>query len=61
MAAGGGRDGGEALLTASEESRLNHRLQRLHLHHQIQLGDGNCQFRSISFGLYGGLVAAGGL
>lgn len=37
----------------SEEARLRQRLARLRLDMLIMQGDGNCQFRSVSFGLYG--------
>ena len=37
----------------SEEARLRQRLSRLRLDMLIMQGDGNCQFRAVSFGLYG--------
>lgn len=37
----------------SQESRLAHRLYRLGLHMEVQAGDGNCQFRSLSWALFG--------
>lgn len=36
-----------------EEDRLLRRLDRLGLQMVLQLGDGNCQFRSLSWGIYG--------
>jgi len=38
---------------AAQEGRLVSRLGSLGLDMSVQLGDGNCQFRSLSFGLYG--------
>lgn len=35
------------------EARLTSRLFKLKLEHCVMEGDGNCQFRSVSFGLYG--------
>lgn len=37
----------------TEETRLRQRLARLRLDMLVMQGDGNCQFRAISFGLYG--------
>lgn len=38
---------------AAEEARLQQRLWKLKLEHFVMEGDGNCQFRAVSFGLYG--------
>jgi hypothetical protein len=32
------------------------RLHKLRMDHYIAEGDGNCQFRSVSFGLYGRVI-----
>lgn len=37
----------------AQEQRLNSRLYSLGLEMCVQKGDGNCQFRSLSWGLYG--------
>ena len=38
---------------AAQERRLVDRLTSLGLYMAVQRGDGNCQFRSLSFGLFG--------
>ena len=38
----------------AEEARLQERLFKLKLEHYVMEGDGSCQFRAVSFGLYGG-------
>lgn len=47
-----GWDDGSAALQ-EQEQRLQGRLFKLKLEHCVMEGDGNCQFRAISFGLYG--------
>ncbi|EFN56859.1 hypothetical protein CHLNCDRAFT_144480 [Chlorella variabilis] len=37
----------------AEEARLQERLFKLKLEHYVMEGDGSCQFRAVSFGLYG--------
>ena len=37
----------------TEQQRLEARLQNLHLDMLVMAGDGNCQFRSVSFELFG--------
>lgn len=44
---------GTNYMPGTEEERLNKRIERLGLGVVLQRGDGNCQFRSMSWGLYG--------
>ncbi len=37
----------------SEEQRLTKRLAKLNLEWKVMEGDGNCQFRAVSYSLYG--------
>ncbi|KAI3426931.1 hypothetical protein D9Q98_006875 [Chlorella vulgaris] len=50
---GRGWAGVEVSAVQAEEARLQQRLWKLKLEHYVMEGDGNCQFRAVSFGLYG--------